>query len=141
MVLDGLAKLPSLARACERAGVKMSQVTHLRSRYPELDRAISEAVDVGVGQAEAVAWKRAVEGVPKPVYWRGERVDEVMEASDRLLEFMLKAHKPEVYRPQSDLHVDVRQPGTLAVQPAPSAEVWAEAAVGQQRRVLEHGEE
>ena len=50
---------------------------------------------------ELEAWRRALEGVEnmEPIFYRGKRVGEraVRTYSDRLLVFLLKAHRPEKY--------------------------------------------
>ena len=48
---------------------------------------------------EAEADRRAVEGVVKPLFYKGQRLPvEVREYSDVLLMFRLKALRPEQYR-------------------------------------------
>jgi hypothetical protein len=47
---------------------------------------------------EDEAIRRAKEGVFKPVFYKGEHVDDVQEFSDTLLIFLLKGAKPEKYK-------------------------------------------
>jgi hypothetical protein len=42
--------------------------------------------------------ERAVQGWPKPVFYRGRQCGSIQHYSDRLLIFLLKALKPETYR-------------------------------------------
>ena len=37
-------------------------------------------------------------GVPKPVYYQGKLIGHVPHYSDALLMFLLRAHRPEIYR-------------------------------------------
>lgn len=47
---------------------------------------------------EQEAYRRAVEGVEEPVYQGGELVGTVRRYSDKLLEFLLRGRRPQVYR-------------------------------------------
>jgi hypothetical protein len=78
-----------------------------RQRFYELrarDTAFAEewavAVDEGTDRLEDEAYRRAVEGVPEPIFSRGEVVGERRVYSDRLIEFLVKARRPAVYREQ-----------------------------------------
>ena len=53
---------------------------------------------------EDEAVRRAMEGITKRVYYKGDVVDEVQEFSDLLMIFLLKGAKPDTYRE----HVDIR---------------------------------
>jgi hypothetical protein len=65
----------------------------------EWDNAIEEAAD----KLEGEAWRRAVEGINKPIYYQGDLVDTVKEYSDTLMGLLLKAHRPEKYRDRMDV--------------------------------------
>lgn len=60
----------------------------------EWEDALEDACDT----LEAAAWKRARDGVAKPVFQQGEHVGDVQEYSDTLMVFLLKAHRPGKYR-------------------------------------------
>jgi hypothetical protein len=62
------------------------------------DGAIEEACD----RLEQEAWRRGVAGVEKPVTVAGER-EMVREYSDRMLEMLFKAHRPEKFRERYDV--------------------------------------
>ncbi len=85
--------------ACEVA--KVGRSSHYRWR--EKDSEYREAFDLAKEEAadilEAEAFRRAVEGVEKPVGWyKGKPGGYVREYSDILLIFLLKALLPERYR-------------------------------------------
>lgn len=67
----------------------------------EWDDAEQEAAD----RLEREAWRRGVEGVDHPVTFQGEITATYKEYSDRMLELLLKAHRPEkfVERVKSEL--------------------------------------
>ena len=52
---------------------------------------------------EQEAYRRAVTGVDKPVFYAGEQVATIKEYSDVLLIFLLKGAKPEKYRERIDV--------------------------------------
>lgn len=58
------------------------------------DDAEQEAVD----RLEREAWRRGVEGVDKPITYQGEITATYKDYSDRMLELLLKAHRPAKYR-------------------------------------------
>ncbi len=57
---------------------------------------------------EGEAHRRAVIGVDKPVYYKGEEVGAIREFSDTLLVTLLKANLPDKYRDRIDVSVDIR---------------------------------
>jgi len=65
----------------------------------EWDGAVQEAIDA----LEREAWRRAVEGTDKPVTYQGEITDTFKEYSDRMLELLLRAHRPEKYKERREL--------------------------------------
>ena len=78
--LAALRNSGNVRAACELVKVPRSLVYAAKLRSPEFQAAWDEAVDEAVELLEAVALKRAMAG------------------SDLLLIFLLKAHKPEMYR-------------------------------------------
>jgi hypothetical protein len=62
-----------------------------------------EAIDEAVDNLEAEAWRRATEGVAKPVYQQGQLVGHIQQYSDTLLIFLLKGHKPERYKDRAQV--------------------------------------
>jgi hypothetical protein len=63
---------------------------------------ITEAERVGAMSLQSAAIKRAVHGVEKGVYFKGERVDTEIQYSDGLLTTLLKGRLPEIYGPEGD---------------------------------------
>lgn len=67
--------------------------------YPE---AYEVARDMAADLAEEAARRRAIQGVRKPVRWRGEIVGYETVYSDRLLELLLTGLRPDRYRRRVD---------------------------------------
>ncbi len=60
--------------------------------------AFAEAREEACDVLESEARRRAVTGVPKPVYYKGKICGTVREYSDTLLIFLMKGAMPEKYR-------------------------------------------
>ncbi|MBL29548.1 MAG: terminase [Rhodospirillaceae bacterium] len=95
LFLDALVETGSLAAALAASGYGRVQMQRARERDSAFARAWDEALEAAVDALEQEARRRAVEGVEKPVWYRGEQVGTVREVSDRLLLALLKAHRPE----------------------------------------------
>lgn len=67
-------------------------------------QAFEDAMTEAAEHLEAEARRRAVEGVVKPVYYKGQEVGAVREYSDTLLIFLLKGAMPEKYRERYEAH-------------------------------------
>jgi len=93
--LAALAETGSLAAALAASGYGRVQAARARARAPAFARAWDEALETAVDALEREARRRALEGVEKPVWYRGEQVGTIREMSDSLLLALLKAHRPE----------------------------------------------
>jgi len=82
------------ARAIGRA---RSRAYALRAEDSGFAAAWSDAVDEAIDRLEREAWRRAVEGLEEPVFYQGQVCGVVRRYSDRMLEMLLKAHRPEKY--------------------------------------------
>ena len=98
--LAALAETASVTRACEAAKFPRQCAYDWRRDDADFAAAWDEAVERGTDALEDEAVRRAKDGVAKPVYYHGNRVDTVRDPSDPLLMFLLKARRPEVYRDQ-----------------------------------------
>lgn len=90
LFIERLRDSGNVRASCEAAGLPRSTAYYWRERFVtfrnEWDDAMEDACDI----LEATAWKRAVK-----------------EGSDRLLMFLLKAHRREKYSDRTDLKVGV----------------------------------
>jgi hypothetical protein len=92
-----LAESGSVARAAERAGVQRSTLYLLRKADPALARRWNEALQIGLDRLQDHAVDRATVGIETPVWKGGQQVGSVARPDNRLLQFLLKAHRPEIY--------------------------------------------
>lgn len=107
-VTDFLAALtlcPNVARACREAGVTRQAAYNHRNSDPDFARLWDEALEESTDELVGEAYRRAKDGVRKPVYQGGKKVGEVQEYSDTLAIFLLKCHRRKVYgdRLQADV--------------------------------------
>ena len=93
-----LGQTGNVSLSCHGAGVSRNTAYKTKKRYSSFadqwDEALGEAADILEGEAR----RRAVDGVEKPIYYKGVQIDVVREYSDGLLTLLLKAHKPEKFR-------------------------------------------
>lgn len=101
--LATLADTGSVVRAVKAAGIHRSTAYDHRESDKAFADAWKEAETISVEVMESEARRRAVEGCKRPVFHAGKRVGEVLEYSDTLLIFLLKAHKPDKYRDRSSV--------------------------------------
>lgn len=95
-----LAETSIVAEACRAAGAANGSFYNWRHADPDFAADWDRALAAGISTLEDEAIRRARDGVEKPVFYGGKQVATTRDYSDRLLIFLLKAHKPERYREQ-----------------------------------------
>lgn len=105
--LDVLSQGHTVKYAAEKAGLTYGAVQYHRRLDPEFGEAYAEAMELGTQTLEQEARRRAVDGIDKGIYHKGELVDTEKVYSDGLLTLLLKAKRPEVYR--DNPHINVTQ--------------------------------
>ena len=111
--LQALRCSPIVGHAARAAGITVETAYRLRRRSKAFAGAWDEAREAAVDEIEDVAIKRAVDG------------------SDQLMVQILRAHRPERYRPQIDVDVQGRVDIVVDLVPAgasASASVEADEA-------------
>lgn len=97
--IAALAETGSVRAAAKRINMSAEGAYYLR-RQPgaeEFRTAWEAALDHGVQNLADIAIERAIDGVPVPVFYRGEVCGEKRWYNDRLLMFILKHHMPGRY--------------------------------------------
>lgn len=88
-----------VSHACNAARIDRATAYRAKETDPVFAQAWDEAVEVAADTLEDEAWRRATEGVEKPVgFYQGAAAEYVREYSDVLLMFMLKGARPNKYR-------------------------------------------
>lgn len=143
--IHALAETGSVKAAARRVGKTTEGAYQLR-RQPEAEsfRAAWEAALAGgVQRLTDIAMERAMEGVPIPVFHKGEQVGERRSYNDRLLMFMLKHHQPDRYGTgagQAALAPGTKHPETLAREAAKQCPVCREREETAARRAAAEAE-
>lgn len=117
--LDALSRIPNVSAAVRIVGINYSYAYEARSKDAEFAAAWEEAVNVACDLLEQIAHRRATSGEARrstrtrrkreansqgAMVLVEEETTEIEEThiSDTLLQFLLKAHRPEKYRERVD---------------------------------------
>lgn len=110
--LLALCRGTSISLACTKALLPRRTVYDWRDADEKFRVAWDEAIEAGTERLEDEAYRRAHDGVKKPIFHKGKRVAFVQEYSDTLLMFLMKGRKPDKYRDNSKVEVS----GTLTLE-------------------------
>lgn len=107
--LKHLAASCNVSESARVAGVARSTAHDWKAADSEFSDGWDDAIEVARDALEAEARRRAMEGWQEPIYQGGKKVGTIRRYSDRMLEVLLKGHKP-MFRDRSDLVLQVPQP-------------------------------
>lgn len=96
--LEVLRATANVSEAARRCGLTRRAAYNHRDADPTFRAEWDEAVEEAIDKLEREAWRRGVEGVDRPVTYQGEITATFKEYSDRMLELLLKAHRPDKYK-------------------------------------------
>lgn len=104
--IDALSTTGSVAGACAYVGKSRMSAYRLRNRVDaaHFRAAWDEALRAATAVLADTAYQRAVEGVRKTIWYKGEPVGEETVYNDRLLMFLLRVRDPHNYAPIDQLH-------------------------------------
>lgn len=102
LFLEALREQPNVSRAAELAGITRRHAYRVRDADPDFAAAWEDALAAAVDGLEAETFRRAKDGVDKPVFHKGEIVGHIKEYSDSLAALLLRAHRPERYRDRAN---------------------------------------
>ena len=106
MFLRELGRSGNMTAACEAVApdfgttpqaIRTAITTWCRG-FPGFAARLELANEESADRLELEARRRAVEGVDEPVFYQGVEVGTVRKYSDALLQFLLKARRPDVFR-------------------------------------------
>ncbi|NPV90087.1 MAG: terminase [Firmicutes bacterium] len=96
--LSAYAEYGNVTQAAQKAGIDRASHHKWLREIDGYREAFSEAIEEAADRLEREAWTRAVIGVDRIIYYRGEPCGVVRDYSDTLLMFLLKAARPELYK-------------------------------------------
>lgn len=95
--LAKLAESCNVSEACRTAGIGRQTAYDWREDDPGFREDWRRAEEEAADKLEREAWRRGVEGTDKPVTFQGAITATYKEYSDRMLELLLKAHRPDKF--------------------------------------------
>ncbi len=95
--LHHLGRTGSITFAAARAGLPRRALYKRRAADAAFAARWDEALQLGIDRLQDDAMRRALHGTERAVFRNGQRVGSVQQYDNRLLQFLLRAHRPEVY--------------------------------------------
>jgi hypothetical protein len=102
--------------ACELVKMPRQTVYDHRYRDEAFAKAWNEALEEALDLLEAEARRRGCDGIDKPVYHDGIKIDTIKQYSDTLLIFLLKGGRPQKYRDYVKHEVTGRDEGPIRIR-------------------------
>ena len=92
-----LGRAGSVTVAANRAQLRRSALYERRQDDDDFAARWAQALDLSVERLQDNAMNRAMNGTPRAVWRNGQQVGSVRQFDNRLLQFLLKAHRPDLY--------------------------------------------
>lgn len=126
--------------AADAAGVHRMTLVRWRKTNPDFALAWEEAREGVVDLLEDEAFRRAVNGIDEPTFYRGEVVGSVKRYSDTLLGVLLRANAPEKYRENTKLELTGANNGPVQFDDSQAAARLAALLDAARQRKLASGQ-
>lgn len=105
-VMEDLEVTGNLEASAAHNGISKSAVYKYMERYPQLKEDYEIAREKAVRNLEMEAYRRAVEGTEMPIFHGGLQVGSYRNYSDRCLELLLKASRPDRFSNKAQIDVN-----------------------------------
>lgn len=119
--IQRLSETGNISASCRKAGITRQRAYQVRDEDVAFAQAWDEALVISVENLELEARRRAELGVLEPVYHQGAQVGTISKYSDTLMIFLLKAHKPDMYRDNQHVQhsgsIDLNVKGYVSISP------------------------
>jgi hypothetical protein len=128
--LKRLAETCNVSDAARVAGIARSIAYDWKAADSAFEQAWNEAIETARDALEAEARRRAVEGWKEPIFQGGRQVGEIHRYSDRMLEVLLKGHRPQFREKgvEVDVGVTLQSPPTFIDVARRLHHIFAQAA-------------
>jgi hypothetical protein len=97
--IEALAATKCVDEACRRVGMSDTSAYELRNR--PCGKAFAKAWDIALetllDRVEQCAVERSINGVARPIFYKGEQVGEYRHYDERLTMFLLRSRRPARY--------------------------------------------
>lgn len=119
--LKALAVCGCVTHAARTVGMSRESAYHLYNRpsASNFRRGWDAALDCSLRLVEDEAWSRAVNGVPRPIFYQGEQVGEYRHYDERLTMFLLRYRRPHRFAEVPKLAPALNPPGWDGEGPDP----------------------
>jgi hypothetical protein len=97
----------NVTEACRNAFVARCIAYTWRDELPEFRKAWDEAMDEATDALEREARRRAIEGWEEPVFGEKGEKGRIRRYSDKMLEILLKGHRPERFREHTTVEHEI----------------------------------
>lgn len=101
--LAALAETGNVSHAARAAKASRSRAYQLKAEDPDFAAEWCDALETATDALDAEARRRALDGVETPHFHQGQVAGTVRKYSDTLLMFLLRAHRPDLYRERAGL--------------------------------------
>jgi len=122
--LARLARFGLKSHASRGLGITQACVNEMLDRCPEWKEREADALEAFRDSVEMGAITRARDGWDEPVFQQGGQVGTVKKFSDRLMEVVLKRHRPE-YRDRATQDLNIAGGVLVVGDVAKTVEEWA----------------
>lgn len=103
--LEAMREYGNIYHACQVSGMDRGTVYWLQEHDETFSLEFQQADAIATERLEKEAYRRAHDGVEKPVYYVGVQIGAITEYSDGLLQFLLKARRPDKYKDRLALDI------------------------------------
>lgn len=101
--IKAMRLMGNVSKAASFAGVSRQTPYQEYDRDPAFAKAWRDAEEAACDRLEAEAWRRAHDGIDKPVFHQGEQCGVIREYSDGLMTLLLKALRPKKFRDNANV--------------------------------------
>lgn len=127
----------TVTHAAAMTGIAPKTVYEWAKKDPGFAADFSHAREAVADMLEQEAIRRACQGINRPVYYKGQKVDTNKEYSDTLLIFLLKGQKPEKYGDKVRQEITGESGGPLRIEFGVTRPERPELEAGQEIKTIE----
>jgi hypothetical protein len=106
---EALERLGVVASAAKSVGISTSTAYHWRQCDSDFAQAWDEAYELSTAALEAGIYERAIHGVLKPVFQKGQLVGEYREFSVEREKMLWRTRRPELFKSSLEEALDKQQ--------------------------------